>query len=131
MESTRILVDTSILIEYLRKTKKDRTILYRYSGISTFVISVVTEFEFWIGVNEKSRLFTENLLSQIHILPFDSSCVESALVIQQQLKRINKQLPLQDLFIAATAITHNIPLLTLNSKHFVAIQDIILVPVTE
>lgn len=128
MDNSQILVDTSILIEYLRKTNKPRTIMYRYAGQAKLTVSVITEFEFWIGATPKNRGFINGILSTMDVLPFDSACVQTALTIYQQLKTINKRLPIQDTFIAATALHFNLPLLTLNSKHFAHITDLVLLP---
>jgi predicted nucleic acid-binding protein len=38
-------------------------------------------------------------------------------IINGALKRKRKQIDLADLFIAATAVTHHLPLATLNKKH--------------
>lgn len=78
MERERLLIDTSILIDHLRKPQKDKTTFYQLSTKYDFVISAVTEFEFLIGSSPANRQFTEKLLAGLPVLPFDSACVKSA-----------------------------------------------------
>jgi len=122
MERERILIDTSVLIDHLRKSKKESTILYKLSRSSVFFISSVTEFEFRVGSTLHNGEFIEKLLSKIHVLPFDSICVKTASQIDQDLKAKNQLISLADIFIAATALAHNLQILTLNTKHFKRIQ---------
>lgn len=52
METKKVLIDTSILIDYFRKKNKSKTIFYRLSLENMIYISAITEFEFLIGVKE-------------------------------------------------------------------------------
>ena len=124
MERENILIDTSILIDHLRKQKKDKTIFYRLSFQYNYVISSITEFEFSVGSTPPNREFVEKLLSKLPVLPFDSACVKTAIGIYHNLKSKNQLIPLPDIFIAATAITYNLQLLTLNRKHFERMKDL-------
>lgn len=122
MERERILIDTSILIDHLRKPQKDKTIFYRLASRFNYLISAISEFEFTIGTTQKNRQFTEELLARLPILSFDSACVKTASAIYHDLKAKNQLVSLPDIFIAATAITHDLQLLTLNRKHFERIE---------
>lgn len=124
MARERLLVDTSILIDHLRKARKDRSLFFRLSHRFDYVISVVTEFEFAIGSSSNNQTFTKALLTQLTTLPFDSACSQSAVQLYHQLRATNQLIPLPDLFIAATAITYDLPLLTLNQKHFNRINQL-------
>ena len=124
MERERLLIDTSILIDHLRKPRKDKTTFYQLSLVHDCLISAITEFEFAIGATPQNRQFTEELLSKIPVLPFDSACVKTAKEIYRDLKAQNHLISLPDIFIAATAITHDLHLLTLNRKHFERIDPL-------
>jgi tRNA(fMet)-specific endonuclease VapC len=52
------------------------------------------------------------------VLAFDQNVAQAAVDINNKLKRRRKQIGMADLFIAATAISNNLPLTTLNIKHF-------------
>ncbi len=124
MERERLLIDTSILIDHLRKTQKDKTIFYQLTFQYDYLISAITEFEFSIGSTAQNRQFTEELLTRLPVLPFDSACVKTASKIYRDLKTTNQLISLPDIFIAATAITNDLQLLTLNSKHFERVEDL-------
>lgn len=122
MAATRVLIDTSILIEHLRKKRKDKTTFFNLAQNYECCISAVTQFEFAVGCTPQNQEFTEKLLARLPVLPFDAACVECAVEIYSTLKSGNQLIALPDLFIAATAIVNKLTLQTLNRKHFVRIS---------
>ncbi len=114
-----ILVDTSILIDYYRKTDKEKSawialVRQEYS----FAISAITKYEIYSGATPNQLTFWDNVLQAISIIPFDEMTVDTAVIINRALKKKRKQLDLADLFIAATAVVHGLSFATLNRKHF-------------
>jgi predicted nucleic acid-binding protein len=65
MERKRILIDTSILIDHLRKKRKDKTIFFELAQHHDCLISSITEFEFSVGATPQNREFTEKLLARL------------------------------------------------------------------
>lgn len=126
MDRQRILIDTSILIDHLRREHKERSVYFRAAQQFNCSISAITEFEFRVGMTAANRPFVEALLGLTPVLPFDSACVHAAAGIYRDLKAANQLIALPDLFIAATAIAHNLPLLTLNLSHFERVGELIL-----
>jgi tRNA(fMet)-specific endonuclease VapC len=124
MEYPRLLIDTSILIDHFRNPCKDKTLLYQVSLHYECVISSITEFEFLVGSNQKNYMFINALLSKLPVMPFDSACVQTASQIYRGLKLKHQMISLPDIFIAATAITHNLQFMTLNIKHFEKIENL-------
>ena len=118
MDRERVLIDTSILIDHLRRGNKERTAFYRAAQRFDCLVSAITEFEFRVGSTAANRDFVAALLELTPILPFDSACVRAATDIYRDLRASNRLIALPDLFIAATAIAHDLPLLTLNLVHF-------------
>jgi tRNA(fMet)-specific endonuclease VapC len=124
MEYEKLLIDTSILIDYFRKKKVENSILFHLVDNYDLNISVITEFEFLIGFSDERLFFAKEIISQMEIFDINKSITEVARLIYQKLKKINKLIPIPDLFIASTAMHYNIPLATLNKKHFENIEDI-------
>lgn len=123
-----ILVDTSILIDYYRKTDKEKSIwisLVRQGY--AFAISVVTKYEIYAGATPIQLTFWDSILQAISIMPLDERAVDTAVKTNSILKKKRKQIDLADLFIAATAISHGLPLATLNRKHFERIDTLKLI----
>ena len=114
-----ILVDTSILIDYYRKTDKEKSawIALVRQGYS-FAISAVTKYEIYSGATQNQLTFWDTVLEAITIIALDEVSVDTAVIINSALKKKRKQIDLADLFIAATAVAHGVSLATLNRKHF-------------
>lgn len=124
MARKRILIDTSILIDHLRKKRKDKTVFFELAKQYDCCISAITEFEFSVGATPENRAFIERLIAKLPVLPFDSTCVKSAVEIYHRLKAQNKLIAMPDIFIAATAMSSDLPLQTLNRKHFERIENL-------
>ena len=125
MEEKIILADTSILIDFFRKTDKSnsRLIALIRQGY-TFSISAITEYEIYSGAPASQHDYWQDFLQRTTVLPFDKNAVRTAVGINNVLKRKRKQIDIADLFIAATAISNNLPFATLNMKHFERIDDL-------
>lgn len=121
-----ILLDTSILIDYYRKSDKANLILFLLTQKEyQFAISVVTKYEIYAGATVNQLLFWDMLLQQFQIIPFDEIIVDKAVELNSSLKQKRKQIDLADLFIAATAVANNFSFATLNFKHFERIDQLI------
>ena len=130
MENELICLDTSVLIDYFRKTKKENSFFYNLSnGYSQFAVSVITEFEIYCGVKPDQRSFWDNLFSQFQILPFDSQTNKEAVQIYQSLKRKSKLIEMPDILIGATSKAHGLKLATINTKHFDRIEGLALISI--
>ncbi len=124
METQRVLVDTSILIDYFRKRDKSKTILYKLSNNFNVVTSSVCYFEIFTGVKEIDLVFVNKLFEKIEVISFTRECAYNASKIYKVLKKKNEIIEFRDLFIGATATTYNLELSTLNKKHFDRIKEI-------
>lgn len=124
-----ICLDTSILIDYFRKTKKENSTLYQLANQhESFAVSIITKFEIFCGCQTKEQtVFWEELFSRFTVLPFDETSNKEAVKIYQELKKENKLIELPDIFIGATAKVHNLKLATKNTKHFERIHALELV----
>ena len=120
-----ILLDTSVLIEMFRAKDKTTTLFYRLSNENNdFAVSVLTHYEIFRGGNSVQDLFWTNFLKNINVIPFDIMSSNEAVKIYKLLKMQNQMIDLADLLIAATAIAHNLDLVTLNLKHFSKIPNL-------
>jgi len=119
MDDPRVLIDTSVIIEYFRKTQKEKTTLYKLcADTQEIAVSAVTVFEVFVGNNPKNEQDTRKLFKGFSVISFDEEIAKIASREYQMLKRQNNVIEFRDIFIGATAIAANIPLATLNPKHF-------------
>ena len=123
-----VLADTSILIYYFRKTDKanSRMIALFDQGYD-FYISAITHYEIYSGATSAQLPFWTSILARTKVLAFDQTAAQAAVDIGNVLKQKRKQLSIADLFIAATAISNNLSLATLNIKHFERIDGITII----
>jgi len=119
------MVDTSILIDYFRKTDKTKSewIQLVRQGYS-FAISSITKYEIYTGAIESQLDFWNKILLSVKVIPFDENTVDVAVQINKILKRNRKQIDIADLFIASTAMVNKMPFATLNKKHFNRIEGL-------
>ena len=125
MADNVILVDSSILIDYYRKTNKANAVWVSLIDKGyEFAISAITKYELYSGATQSQITFWDSILTAISVMPFDEGCVDTAVQINAVFKQKRKQIDLADLFIAATAMTNNLPITTLNKKHFERIDGL-------
>lgn len=121
------MVDTSLLIDYFRRTDKSRTRLVQLSEqVDQLAIASVTEFEIYSGATSAQLPFWNELLSEIIVFPFDGKAAHVAVEIQRDLKKQRRTIEKADLFIAATAVANELALDTLNRRHFEYIRQLTL-----
>jgi predicted nucleic acid-binding protein len=66
----------------------------------------------------------KTLTDDIPVLLFTKTISEKAAIIYQELKKENKIIEFRDIFIAATAMVHDLPVLTRNKKHFARVKGL-------
>ena len=128
MVNRKILIDTSVVIEYVRKKNKAKTILYElFKSYDELFISSITVFEIFVGVNIKNVNLINQLFEGFRILPFDLTIAKIASQVYNELKSQNKIIEFSpDIsgFIAATAIGNSLSVVTLNTKDFERIPNL-------
>jgi len=125
MEYPRILIDTSVIIDFLRKKNKQKSVLWRIKEKYECFISTVTLFELQCGSKtEQHSKDIYKLRKWIEIIPFDENISEVSAIIFQNLRAKNQLIEFRDIFIAATAISRDLLLATFNLSHFKRIQNL-------
>ena len=127
METPHILIDTSIIIDHLRKRNKRKSILYHLIDTHVLHTSTMVEFELFAGATDsRKRQDTQDILLLCKVLPFTSEIAQQAANIYQQLKQKNELIEIRDIIIASTAMVYNLPIMTLNTRHFQRIDELTL-----
>jgi predicted nucleic acid-binding protein len=123
-----VLVDTSLLIDFFRKSDKlNSKLISLIDDGYRFCICTITEYEIYTGATEAQIEYWKKFLDNIEVLSFNSAAVAKAVEINRALKAKSKQIGIADLFIAAIALSNDLPIATLNKKHFERIDDLSLV----
>jgi len=88
MATPNVLLDTTIFIDFLRKTNKRNSIFMQLVDQYQFYISVITQFETEIGLKSpQQHLEYQDLLARATILSIDSPCIEQAVEIHRYYQR--------------------------------------------
>ena len=125
MENRKVVVDTSVFIEFLRAKDKTQTTLYQIPDSTNICISSVTLYELLMGATDESKAKDVSALTNdLIILSFSESIAKEASLIYHKLRKQNKMIEFRDIFIAATCIINGMPIVTLNKKHFERIKDL-------
>lgn len=125
MDIRRILIDTSILVGYLKRKEKENTVLYNlYYTCEEMCISAITVFEVFYGCDPEHAEDMMKLFQGFTIIPFDAEVARVASQEYHRLKRQQEVIEVQELVIGATAIAKNIPLATLNTNLFKRLSNI-------
>jgi tRNA(fMet)-specific endonuclease VapC len=104
MADKNLMLDSTILIEYFRKTNKSNSrLVNHFKTYDRLYISSVTEFEVINGASVAHIEFWDRMLERMTVLNFDSRSARMAAEIVKQLKPLRKSIDKPDLFIAATA----------------------------
>lgn len=123
-----ITLDSCVLIEFFRAKDKSTTMYPALTEkFDRLLISTVVLYEVRAGLTETNRVAWEKLLSNAGILPFDERSAIVAADLSIRLRKNRIQLESSDLFIAATALANDLPLATLNRKHFERIDGLKLI----
>ena len=122
---TRVLLDTNILIEELRRGGEDTV----WSSLSkkrlARTICPITLTELWAGESMETPAganAVHRLLTFVSVLPLSRKTYQDAGV----LLRAYRDLYLADALIAASAVHTRIPLVTLNKRHFQGMAGLVL-----
>jgi predicted nucleic acid-binding protein len=118
----RYLIDTNVLISYLRRDKKAISFL---DSLEKVVISTISAGEIYQGVRNKKELrLTKDFLSTYcRIISLDEQISGLSLELLEKYI-LSRGLLLLDALIAATAIKYDLTLITSNSKHFEIIKEL-------
>jgi tRNA(fMet)-specific endonuclease VapC len=124
----KLLVDTTLLIDFFRKKNKQKTSLTHLWQAHSLYVSVITVYEFQVGANSPEQLANQNeVIKDMGIIALDSICTYQAILLYQTLKRTNSRIGFADTLIAATALAHEIPVATLNKEHFERVPNLTLI----
>jgi predicted nucleic acid-binding protein len=112
------VVDTSVLIDYLRGHPGAGELLERERAGSPLHASEITRLEVLAGMRPDEESATRSLLSTFIWHPVDDDIAERAGALGRQWLPSHRSIDGADLAIAATVLQADARLLTRNVKHF-------------
>ena len=129
MAKIKLIVDTDIIIDYLKGVKPARE-LFKSKDIVIYC-SILSKKELLskVGLSDSERKKIMNLISRLKVLKIDNDINQKYMLLINRYGE--RQSSIVDYLIAATAWAKNLPLLTRNIKYFKKIKEIKLSPVYE
>jgi predicted nucleic acid-binding protein len=118
-----LLVDTDVLIWHLRGHEKATR---KLDELSQFTLSAVSYLEVVQGMRNKAELLAvQKMLERrsANLLPITEAITTQAIQLMESLS-LSHGLQMGDALIAATALEHELTVLTGNVKHFVAVPEL-------
>jgi tRNA(fMet)-specific endonuclease VapC len=116
------LLDTNICSAHLRRPAGLAHRFFQHTGrlsISTVVLGELFSWAYHQRDPRPTLLALDLFVQQeVNVLLYDPSCAEEFGKLQAQLARAGIAVPHSDLMIAATAIVHNLTLVTHNTADF-------------
>jgi predicted nucleic acid-binding protein len=119
----RILVDTDVLIWHLRGHPNATR---RLDELDTLTLSAVSYLEILQGMRNKAELLAvQKMLDKrsATLLPITEAITRRAIELMEAIT-LSDGLQMGDALIAATALEHQLPVLTGNVKHFVSVPGL-------
>jgi tRNA(fMet)-specific endonuclease VapC len=115
--SGKAILDTNAVIQILNGKLSPPTL-----GFEEILVPMIVVGELFFGVHKSARI-EENrrrllrFLELLSVIPVDIEVSEQYGQVKTQLRKIGKPIPENDMWIAATALRHHLPLVA-NDRHF-------------
>jgi len=118
-----MLVDTDVLIWYMKGNKKAFNIIEKNVN---FHISVITYIELVQGMRNKMELNTlrKSLRDWNASIIYITEEISAKAMFYVEQHYLSQSVELADAFIGATAVAYGLPLLTANEKHYKPLKDV-------
>ena len=126
MASSNLIVDTDIIIDFLRRYSN---ILPQVATQYQCYLTAISLFELQMSVirSEQQAQRFSDILPHFSVLPFDANAAHHAATLGQQLQQSGQIIGLPDTLIAGICLSQNMPLLTRNTRHYEIVTGLQLV----
>lgn len=115
-EARPVLVDTDVMVDFLRGNRKAIALVQRYS--ERIILSGIVAAELYAGVKGNEELGKlDSLLSIFHVAPVSADIARAGGLYNYKYKK-SHGVGLADAIIAATVEAENADLKTLNLRHY-------------
>jgi predicted nucleic acid-binding protein len=117
--SSTLLLDTTVLIDALRNRNQRRRFLAGLLGAGhALMASAINVAEVYGGLRPGEEQATATFLAGLRILEVSNAIAVRAGSLQSEYRRRGQTRSLADMLVAATALEHDLQLLTDNARDF-------------
>ena len=122
-----IIADTDVLVDFLRDRRPMADRIALELTTSSFVTTVITEFELRSGIrSRREATAVEALLDALDVFSLDPPAARCASEVRRALQSKGQTIGMADSLIAGICLDRNCILLTRNVKHFSRVDDLLL-----
>lgn len=115
----QIVVDTDIIVDYLRKVEPQASVFKRLFLEDRVLFTAVSAYELRVGSKQTKRQANLKLLFQPrNTLPLDLPSAIEAGKILTELRAKREEISPGDVLISGICLSNNLPILTRNERHF-------------
>lgn len=125
----RLIIDTSILIDYLRGGIKWEELLSQFEKDTEIYLPTIVIFELFSGKSTSDPKVAKEISNFIKFFQKVELTEKIAKRAGELFRDVNKNLGAPDYIVAASALELNATVVTLNIKHFEQIASLNLYPV--
>jgi predicted nucleic acid-binding protein len=118
------LLDTGLVLRHLRGQRRVVSWLSGLGSIGRLSIATVTRLEVHAGMRPEERYATDRLLSRFQTFDMDREVADRAGDLMRTAALRSDSLAVPDAIVAATAIGHDLTLVTLNMADFEGIAGL-------
>ena len=111
----RILLDTDVVVDFLRGY--DKAVTYLKSHSSEIVLSCIVVAELYAGVRDDEQKKLDEFVSLFSVFPITAEIAKAGGLLKRDYYR-SHGVGLADALMAATAVAQNAEIKTLNTKHY-------------
>lgn len=124
-----MILDTAFLIDVMNSEDGVAEIVADLDASGTSMVTTPTVMELWEGIHradatQAERESVRELLEGLREVPFDRECALKAGEINADLASSGRPIDTEDVMIGATALVHDVPVVTRNVSHFERIDDL-------
>ena len=112
------VVDSDIIINFLRGHEITRHLLNNWSEEGLLAVSAVTHLEVYYGMKSSEVPATEAFLDGLQSIPVDVYIARRAGQLLSKIRSLGVTVGIADAIIAATTLQLDVPLLTNNIRHY-------------
>lgn len=117
MESSELVIDSDIIIDFLRR--RSNVLLNALTYFHCYITAVtVYEIEATAMKSDRQMQQFAQVLRWASVLPLDSDAARQAAAIQRTLQHQGQVIGLPDTLIAGICLVYDKPLLTRNTRHY-------------
>lgn len=127
----KIVVDTSILIDYLRGGKRGAKFIEEIEGNIELFVPTIVIFELFSGKSSTNPLIASRILKLLSFFQRIDLDEKIAKIAGSLYRDINRTLQVPDYLIAASSLEIGASIVTLNQKHFEQIPNLSIYPLTQ